>query len=329
MSQFVLGFLLGLVTGALASLVYCSIQRKRHQARPDRQVSPTVPRRRSPSTHSHGHVIARDPQPTVRPQHSKRKRNLGFGSIAVLALSALAKWILGHSPASTTPPSVNPPTVVVQQSTTISFTDRLRMYLDSVNVVDKPDYVVKRHFRQNLVEGQCGDWYTIDIRTADRKRSLLFDSGKWQQRESEARFKEVIEQIRSDLRLSKATFALYVRGNADLAGDRLTYIDSIRSGESRWANFLPPTQRDSNIYQNHFTRVQIPSAFANRDLPNLRGMYFSHRLADAGIQNAVLDGTVSDVIDKKDRNVEIFLFLPCGGSKFIVDPTTMRRPIRQ
>ncbi len=180
--------------------------------------------------------------------------------------------------------------------------------------VDEPQYEIKRYPNREVVKGKVGKYYVIDLKDADSKILILFNLGKYTKDEFDRVFINAMSKVKGDvlsqLDAGKVSYNIYVRGSADIVGDKRPSIGKLMEGDSREITYLVKNPNNANQYLQESQTQIVPKDFANKHLPNLRAAYIQDRLKDLDLSSTILDGSVTQREEEQDRNALILLYWP-------------------
>jgi len=220
---------------------------------------------------------------------------------------------------SPTPPSSITPSLSPSPSTSPTPSPELvkiKDDLDSIAGKETKFYKIKKHPRNNVVTDSHGDYYEIKLKDAKSGKELFFNPGRYTDDEFGARFNESMDAVREDilkaLNQGHIEYKIYVKGSADKLGDDKPVIDKLIDAKSIEIKFLEKSPNDplGNQWVQKERAAIISETYNNKDLPNLRGWYTQDKLLNLKVTSTILDGSVTDKINPKDRVALILLFWP-------------------
>ncbi|MEO1281778.1 MAG: hypothetical protein AAFV69_08595 [Pseudomonadota bacterium] len=175
--------------------------------------------------------------------------------------------------------------------------------------VETDDYTVEVFPDNELVRGQRGSYYAIDLKNADTGVKFGFEAGRYTLDRSQREFRASLNAFMRDVLTKldgKARYRLLVRGSADVSRfngrqdtentfNRVTYMREVGDGR----------------YTNETKTRQLTTRITNDDLPFLRAKFLKELINDVYPQKRpdVLEGVVTDKVSQLDRNAEILLFV--------------------
>lgn len=171
----------------------------------------------------------------------------------------------------------------------------------------------------DLVEGQEGSYYIVDLRSAANQRAWEFELGKYTLDTFDRDFSRSVTTFVRDIIKpleGKATYRLFVRGSADrdLGNDfRGQPVDGYNYSS---VQYFPAVGRDQ--YRSAERTHPIPRQFTNDDLPFLRAAFMQEKLSLQvyGLKSPdILEGEVVLKEDQASRNATVFLFIDWQGSE--------------
>lgn len=171
------------------------------------------------------------------------------------------------------------------------------------------DYEVEVYPDNELINGQKGSYYTIDLKDAATGVKFGFEAGRYTLNKSDRQFRKALSAFMRDVvgKLDgNAEYRLMVRGSADAA----SYKGQFEPGyEYQWVAYLK--QVESGKYVNELETRSIDNRVNNSDLPFLRARFLKDLVRDVypAKEPYVLEGVVTRDIDKEDRNAELMLFV--------------------
>jgi hypothetical protein len=182
--------------------------------------------------------------------------------------------------------------------------------------IDKPTYQVQPHPNNEVVQGQRGKYFVIDLKDAIRKELILFEIGKYTKDEFERAFRNSMMNVKTDIldNLAKGNkpYKLYVKGSADIVGENQLYIGELIEGDTQEITFLKKKPNNPNQFIGEYSSQIVPKKFRNEHLPNLRGAYIQNCLKDSTLneESTILEGSVTSTKSEEDRNALILLYIP-------------------
>jgi len=174
-------------------------------------------------------------------------------------------------------------------------------------------YVVEPAPVGDLVEGQEGAYYIIDLRSAADQKAWEFKLGEYTLDTFDRDFsRSVATFVRDIIRPleGRASYRLYVRGSADIDRDNDFRGKSVDGYHYDSVKFFPAIGSDQ--YRNMAQFRSIPRSFTNNDLPFLRAAFMQEKLSLQvyGLKMPdILEGVVVPEEDEARRNATVFLFI--------------------
>lgn len=171
------------------------------------------------------------------------------------------------------------------------------------------DYEVDVYPDREVISGQKGSYYVIDLKDAQSGIKFGFQAGKYTLDRSDRQFRKALSKFMRDVveKLDgRRDYKLMVRGSADAAA----YIGRQNKDYFyRQIAYLPQV-RDGRYVNNQSNR-KLNARIENDDLPFLRAKYLKELVSDVfpAIEASILEGKVSPKINLKDRNAELILFI--------------------
>ena len=171
------------------------------------------------------------------------------------------------------------------------------------------DYEVDVFPDRELIGGQQGSYYVIDLKDAKSGVKFGFKAGKYTLDRSDRKFRKALSAFMRDVvqKLDgKANYRLMVRGSADAAAYRGNQDSDYFY---RQISYLP--QVGEGRYTDSERRRSLDKRIGNEDLPFLRARYLKDLVADVfpAKPASILQGNVSAKINQSDRNAELMLFV--------------------
>lgn len=220
-------------------------------------------------------------------------------AVVALLLIAVAVWMfVGRR--------VKPP---VFAEPTPSGEESLRS--DMQRGIEKPLYSVQPYPNEEVVNGYRGNYYYVDLKRADSRRTLLFRPKEYIKDEFSDDFRDSMQAFRADIlrHVDDNKRRIFVRGSADKSGDDAVFLATLIEGESKQIRFLPTLPGDWNRYSPHEEAQEITREYANRHLPNLRAAYVQDKLRALGYDSKILQGSVTNQVSEKDRCAIMLLYV--------------------
>ena len=180
--------------------------------------------------------------------------------------------------------------------------------------VNQPQYEIKPYPNREVVKTKAGKYYIIDLKDADSKVLILFKLGEYTKDEFERVFINAMSKVKQDvlnhLSDKQVSYGIYVRGSADIVGDKKASIGDLIEGDSRDVTYLVKNPNNPNQYLQEAETQTVPRQFANKHLPNLRAAYIQEKLKALDLSSTILDGSVTQRESEQDRNALILLYWP-------------------
>ncbi len=195
-------------------------------------------------------------------------------------------------------------------------TPRQQQLTDLVQLRDKlaaqlttPNYDVNVYPNKELVQGQRGRYYAVDLKNAKSGIRYYFESGKYTIDRSIPEFRESLNAFIKDV-LTKldgnVNYQLLVRGRADAAPWQGKFDPAHVYQQIKYMRSAGDDRYLSDMGEDHLT-----GALRNENLPNLRAAFLAELIADnfSVKPPMILEGGVSPKTGDKDRNAEMFLYV--------------------
>ncbi len=175
------------------------------------------------------------------------------------------------------------------------------------------------HPDDEVVEGYRGRYFQVRLKDAEKQVKLLFGPGEYFMDKGDFRdnYGSVIgafvtEALHALRKSEREGIKLFVQGSADITGQN-TFKGNL-NGKFMYdqVNVLP-LKGDSDRFESEPEKMSIPEkGFTNKDLPNLRGNFLREMISiySRKLDPILLEGSVTDEVDKDDRNAVIYLFIP-------------------
>jgi len=211
------------------------------------------------------------------------------------------------------------------KGTVEEFLNKTVIYDDNITIKNRTNKYVEYINLENkeLLRGLVGNYYLVDIRSAETNHLITFGSGKYfidsfdkEYDEPMLEFKDNILDVIKNSSSSMGDFKVFVKGSADIKGnltfkqrlnpnyqyEEVTYFKKKNNSEYQYINEQGKTQIQNNIY-------------TNKELPNLRANFIKnvfqekYQINDFFGEVGILDGSISQDTTFAGRNVKIFLYL--------------------
>jgi hypothetical protein len=194
----------------------------------------------------------------------------------------------------------------------ITVKNRTNEYVEYINLENK-----------ELLQGLVGNYYLVDIRSAETNHLITFNSGKYFinsfSKEYNAPMLEFKNNILEFIKNSSSSinkFKVFVKESADITGN-LTFEQKLNPNY-QYESIVYFKKRNNSEYQyineQGVTRIENRT-YRNRDLPNLRANFIKdifqekYQINDFLGEIGILDGSISQDTTFASRNVKIFLYL--------------------
>jgi hypothetical protein len=173
-----------------------------------------------------------------------------------------------------------------------------------------PNYRVELLAERELLNGQAGRYYSIELRQPKSGNRIAFDSARYTlQGNAREEFNGAFQSFAADVLRQlegHVTFDLFVRGSAD----QQSYTGTMEKGfEYSKAAYLPNTGRGQYLMAP--ATIGLNSTVKNSDLPYLRGEFLRSVVAQLYPTKTVmaLEGPLLKKVSSAARNTEIVLFV--------------------
>jgi hypothetical protein len=180
--------------------------------------------------------------------------------------------------------------------------------------VDSSLYRISRAPRSDIIQDELGDFYYIDLKDRVSQSLIFFDLGKFERDEFSAAFREAWARVEHDilkpLGEARVPYEVFVLGSADSVDAHKPRLGTLMEGTSKTVTFYERSRANSNVFLRRIRTETIPADYSNRDLPNLRGSYVLDRLRASDVDAMLLEGSVKDTNDERDRNAMVLLYWP-------------------
>lgn len=172
-------------------------------------------------------------------------------------------------------------------------------------------FSIKPLLESELIKGRQCCYYELIV-----KGPALFPMGEYiikdQDKEYSQPLTNFFDEVITVLRRSHIEHQLFIKGSADKTGDKTFSKDFVIERYTyREITYLPYDPKQQQFTPNSQS-WQIPGAYANKDLPNLRARYTQDSLKNSPRQldSIILAGVVTPKLDEpKDRNIMILLYI--------------------
>ncbi|HXA19327.1 MAG TPA: hypothetical protein VN380_20215 [Thermoanaerobaculia bacterium] len=179
--------------------------------------------------------------------------------------------------------------------------------------LDEAKFNIRRHANNEVIKGNRGAYYMVDLKDAQASELVFFRPGKYLKDEFGEEFRSALAAFQNDvtavLAKGRVPFRIYVRGSADIVGNTEPIIGALVGDAPKTITYYPAAGANVNQFIPELRQKTITRSFANDDLPDLRASYIQDRLADVGFQSTVLQGCVTTRENEIDRNATILLFV--------------------
>ena len=171
------------------------------------------------------------------------------------------------------------------------------------------DYEVEVLPDNEVVRGQTGKYYVIDLKDAQSGLKFRFPGGKYTLSRSDASFRKALNRFVGDVagKLEKnVRYGFFVRGSADSVPFRGRQLEDYRYDEVDYLQAVG----DGRYKLGTRTRA-VRASIKNTDLPFLRARFLKDVVATTYpvTKPVILEGTITDRKNNEDRNVELILYV--------------------
>ena len=171
------------------------------------------------------------------------------------------------------------------------------------------DYDVQVLPSDELISGQKGKYYLVDLKNADAGEKFFFPAGKYTLGRSNPAFARALSGFVNgvlDKLEGNTRYSIFVRGSADNVPFRGRMERDNKFEEVRYLREVSSDTFGPATGRHTFTRT-----IRNNDLPNLRAAFLQRVVSTAYPVKppVVLEGEVTGKRDAEDRNVSLVLFV--------------------
>ena len=194
----------------------------------------------------------------------------------------------------------------------ITVKNRTNKYVEYINLENK-----------EVLQGLVGNYYLVDIRSAETNHLITFNSGKYfidsfskEYDDPILEFKNNILDVIKNSSASMTKFRVFVKGSADIKGN-LTFKQTLNSNyQYEEIIYFKKKNNSEYLYSTEQGIAQITNnIYTNKELPNLRANFIKdifqekYQINDFLGEIGILDGSISQDTTFAGRNVKIFLYL--------------------
>lgn len=175
--------------------------------------------------------------------------------------------------------------------------------------VSTDDYEVEVYPDREMIGGQRGRYYVVDLKDAESGVKFGFNAGKYTLDRSDRKFRKALSSFMRDV-VDKidgnATYRIMVRGSADSAAYRGRQDQTYHYREIA---YLPKISNGRYVDDQKY--LSVDRRITNSDLPFLRARYLKDLVQDVypTKEPEILEGNVTSKVDRNDRNAELMLFV--------------------
>ncbi|MEL7544890.1 MAG: hypothetical protein AAGJ70_14090, partial [Pseudomonadota bacterium] len=154
-----------------------------------------------------------------------------------------------------------------------------------------------------LVNGQTGRYYVIDLKNAASGLKFRFPGGQYTLARSDASFRKALTAFVADVAgklEGEVDYGFFVRGSADSVPFRGRQLDAYRYNEVEYLKSV-----GQGRYRLGAVVHAVDASIRNRDLPFLRARFLKDVVASTYpvTTPVILEGTITDRASNADRNV--------------------------
>jgi hypothetical protein len=148
------------------------------------------------------------------------------------------------------------------------------------------------------------------------KRVITFEKGKYVIKNSEKYDKSLTEfynNVAYQIEKGNYNYRLFIKGEADYLGNDTFQGAFVANYVFKKICYLPRYGNSESLYLPTVSSPcqTVSEPFENDKLPNLRAKFFQKMLEkNKFLSVEILDGTVSEIISEKKRNVTFMMYLP-------------------
>jgi hypothetical protein len=203
-------------------------------------------------------------------------------------------------------------TQFVNQTTIVQLQQNLE------NGIRTESYVEHHIPVRELVQGDSGGYYLIDLRDPITGDSIFFDLGKYRKDVFAASFTRAWERVEEDIikpmKRAGVQYQVFVVGSADTIGAHAEHLGDLMGNAPKRVAVFRRSLENQDLFVSEPHEEVIPVEYSNRHLPNLRASFIQDRLRDAKVPSTILDGSVHASYKGEDRNAVILLYWPVDHS---------------
>ena len=185
--------------------------------------------------------------------------------------------------------------------------------------VERPYWNAVFHPDNEVVEGEKGRYFEVQLKDANKNVKLLFGPGEYFISKSDFRKKYgstigafVTEALHTMNKGDQQKIKLFIQGSADISG-QATFSGKLND-QFLYEDITVLSQKaDKERFSNTPINKKTPKTnFRNTHLPDLRAEYLKEmiKVYSKKFDPIVLEGVVKGLNDKEERNAIIYLFIP-------------------
>jgi hypothetical protein len=187
-------------------------------------------------------------------------------------------------------------------------------------------YDIRKISNNEVVEGQKGDYYLVDLSNNHYKDTAFFEEGEFVLNDLDENFSicliRFIDSVYKIISLSRYDCQLYVKGSADVLGSK-TFSKQMNAPyltdeNYKIISFYPKKENSYSLFSSELRTHKIMETYKNEDLPFLRSAFIKQKIL--AIDNTllppiILEGEVNKEEGAEYRNAIMILYVNWGDSK--------------
>jgi hypothetical protein len=176
------------------------------------------------------------------------------------------------------------------------------------------EFWITREPGHDVVYGDSGTFYLIDLRDRQADASIYFDPGKYNKDRLSQAYREALDSLKAKVLhpLDSLTvpYRLYVVGTADTLDAEDPLLGAVLGDLPDRITFLEKNPGRPGQWLLDARDAPTPREYDNDDLPNLRGAFLQQLVKGMNCDVTLLEGSVIESNNPMDRRALLYLYWP-------------------
>jgi len=252
---------------------------------------------------------------------------LASGFVVACLFAIIAVGLLEPPVETVVEPTTDPqPNPTPPSKPTPPYSRKIKIEIDYKKLIAKlefertPYYIIYRKPTNELIQGEVGNYFYVDILDPDTQEKILFRPGQYTLGEvDDDKFGQSLGKFQKDIlapaRDKELKPQILIRGMADKLAPNFSNpfvpipIEDCTNPESAKITYHP--SKNESLYSKQPITKEVGGSYGNRDLPDLRALFLMCRYKELYPEPVkIIEGVVDDRISSESRNGTFILYLP-------------------